>query len=135
MSNVEFVQLKEMLDSFDIPYKEGKFYSDNGIIIGQWLIISECEFDTDEITTEDEEYNNHQEKGISKMRRIDYLIVFICALAAALCGFGLEIAAPVFCISSTIGLIDSMKNKVLSAALINGIFLVLNLFNTIKIFI
>ena len=69
------------------------------------------------------------------MRKIDYITVFFCALAAALCGFGLEIAAPVFCVSSTIGLVDSMRNKVLSASLINGIFLALNLFNTIQLFL
>ena len=58
-----------------------------------------------------------------KLRKIDYVTVFICAIAAALCGLG----SP--------GLVDSMKNKVLSGALINGIFLTLNLFMTLKNFI
>jgi hypothetical protein len=70
-----------------------------------------------------------------KLRKIDYVIVFICAFAAALCGTGSPLAAPYFVLSSSIGLIDSMKNKVLSGALINGIFLTLNLFMTLKNFI
>ena len=63
-----------------------------------------------------------------KLRKIDYVTVFICALAAALCGAGSPFSAPVFVASSSIGLVDSMKNKVLSGALINGIFLTLNLY-------
>ena len=57
-----------------------------------------------------------------KLRRIDYVSVIICAIAAALCGVGSPFSAPCFVLSSTVGLIDSMKNKVLSGALINGIF-------------
>lgn len=68
------------------------------------------------------------------MRKIDYVVVFICALAAALCWIGNPLSAPCFCISSIIGLIDSIRNKVISAALINGIFLTLNLACTIKNF-
>lgn len=63
-----------------------------------------------------------------RLRGIDYLTVFLCALAAALCGAGSRFSAPVFVVSSSIGLIDSMKNRVLSGALINGIFLTLNLY-------
>ena len=70
-----------------------------------------------------------------KLRKIDYVTVFLCAVAAALCGIGSPLSAPCFVLSSTIGLIDSMKNKVLSGALINGIFLTLNLFMTFKNFI
>lgn len=68
------------------------------------------------------------------MRKIDYVVVFVCALAAALCWVGSPFSAPCFCISSIIGLVDSIKNKVISAALINGIFLTLNLACTIKNF-
>ena len=69
-----------------------------------------------------------------KLRKIDYVTVFLCAIAAALCGVGSPFSAPCFVLSSSIGLVDSMKNKVLSGALINGIFLTLNLFMTIKNF-
>jgi len=68
------------------------------------------------------------------MRKIDYITIFICAIAAALCGVGSPWSAPCFVLSSSIGLIDSIKNKVISAALINGIFLTLNLFMTFKNF-
>ena len=63
-----------------------------------------------------------------KLRKIDYISVFMCAVAAALCGAHSIYSAPVFVVSSSIGLIDSMKNKVLSGALMNGIFLTLNLY-------
>ena len=69
-----------------------------------------------------------------KLRKIDYVTVFVCAVAAALCGVGSAWSAPCFVLSSSIGLIDSIKNKVLSGALINGIFLTLNLFMTFKNF-
>lgn len=69
------------------------------------------------------------------MRKIDYIIVFICAIAAALCGIGSSWSAPCFVLSSSIGLIDSIKNKVISAALVNGIFLTLNLYCVFKNFI
>lgn len=69
-----------------------------------------------------------------KLRKIDYVTVFLCAIAAALCGIGSPWSAPCFVLSSSIGLIDSIKNKVVSAALINGIFLTLNLFITFKNF-
>lgn len=66
-----------------------------------------------------------------KMRKVDYLMIFVCALAAALCGAGHSLSAPLFVLSSSLGLVDSIKKRVLSAALINGIFLTLNLYNTI----
>lgn len=69
------------------------------------------------------------------MSRNDYISVFLCAIAAALCGLGSNLAAPCFCISSIYGMIQAIKGKVVAAALINGIFLVLNLYNTLKLFI
>lgn len=69
-----------------------------------------------------------------KMRKIDWIVVFVCAIAAAFCGAGSFWSAPCFVISSTIGLVDSINKKVLSAALINGIFLTLNLYFIIKNF-
>lgn len=68
------------------------------------------------------------------MRRIDYIMIFLCACAAALCGCGHWLSAPLFVVSSSLGLYDSIKKKVLSAALINGIFLTLNLYLTFKNF-
>lgn len=67
-----------------------------------------------------------------KLRKIDYATIYICALAAALCYLGSNWSAPCFVISSSIGLIDSIKSKTLSSALINGIFLTLNLAIIIK---
>lgn len=64
------------------------------------------------------------------MTRNDWISVFLCAVAAALCGVGSPLAAPMFCVSSVFGLIQAVKGKAVSAALINGIFLVLNLYNT-----
>lgn len=66
------------------------------------------------------------------MRKVDYLTIGICALAAALCYIDNPFSSPCFCISSTIGLVDSINKKVLPGALINGIFLTLNLAFTIK---
>ena len=67
-----------------------------------------------------------------KLRRIDYATIYICAIAAALCYLGSGWSAPCFVVSSSIGLIDSIRNKTLCAALINGIFLTLNIAMTIK---
>lgn len=69
------------------------------------------------------------------MSRNDYISVFLCAIAAALCGLGSSLAAPCFCVSSIYGMVQAIKGKVVAAALINGIFLVLNLYNTLKLFI
>lgn len=69
------------------------------------------------------------------MTRNDWISVFLCAIAAALCGVGSPLSAPMFCVSSIFGLVQSVKAKVVSGALINGIFLVLNLYNTFRLFI
>lgn len=69
------------------------------------------------------------------MRKIDYVCVFLCAVAAALALVGSPVACVAFCISSTVGLVDAIRGKVLPAALINGIFLVLNLYNVFRLFI
>lgn len=63
-----------------------------------------------------------------KLRKIDYVTVFVCAIAAALCGCGSSLAPFFFVFSSSIGLIDNIKNKILSGAMINAIFLTLNLY-------
>lgn len=63
-----------------------------------------------------------------KLRKVEYLTIFMCAIAAAFCGAGSPLSAPCFVISSSIGLLDSINKKVLSGALINGIFLTLNLY-------
>lgn len=68
------------------------------------------------------------------MKRNDWISVILCAIAAALCGVGSDIAAPMFCVSSIFGLVQSVKAKAISGALINGIFLVLNLYNTLRNF-
>ena len=68
------------------------------------------------------------------MKRNDWISVILCAIAAALCGVGSDIAAPMFCVSSVFGLVQSVKAKAISGALINGIFLVLNLYNTLRNF-
>lgn len=71
-------------------------------------------------------------KVTMKLRNIDYITIYMCSLAAALCYVGSNWSAPCFVVSSSIGLIDSIRNKTLSAALINGIFLTLNIAMTIK---
>ena len=68
------------------------------------------------------------------INRNDWISVFLCALAAALCGVGSSLSAPMFCVSSIFGLVQAIKGKVVSAALINGIFLTLNLYNTLRLF-
>lgn len=68
------------------------------------------------------------------MRKIDYLTVCVCAFAAFLCGIGSNFSAPCFIVSSSIGLADSIKHKALAGSLINSIFLILNLYNTIRTF-
>lgn len=69
---------------------------------------------------------------MNKMRKIDYVTVFVCALAAAFCAASSIWSAPLFVISSSIGLIDSIKSKILTGSLINGIFLALNLYLIIQ---
>ena len=63
-----------------------------------------------------------------KLRKIEILIIGLCAIAAFLCGSGNSLAPYFFVSSSTIGIIDSKKNKALSGFLINGIFLLLNIY-------
>lgn len=60
------------------------------------------------------------------MRKVDYVSVYLCAFAAGLCYAGSWLASFVFVLSSCVGLFDSIKNKVIPAAMINGIFLTLN---------
>ena len=67
-----------------------------------------------------------------KMRKIDFVIVFACAIAAALTGIGSLVAPFIFVFSSSLGLYDAIKGKVLTAALVNGIFLTLNLYFIFK---
>lgn len=69
-----------------------------------------------------------------KLRKVEYLTIFMCAIAAAFCGVGSPLSAPCFVVSSSIGLLDSINKKVLSGAIINAIFLTLNLFMTFKNF-
>ena len=69
------------------------------------------------------------------MTRTDWISVFLCAIAAALCGVGSSLSAPMFCVSSVFGLIQAIKGKAVAAALINGIFLTLNLYNTFRLFL
>ena len=66
------------------------------------------------------------------MRKIDYVIIFFCAFAAALCYIDSPFAAPCFIISSSIGLIDSIKHKTIAGAIINAIFLALNIANLLE---
>ena len=66
------------------------------------------------------------------MGKIDYFIIFFCALAAALCYIDSPFAAPCFIISSSVGLIDSIKHKTIAGAIINAIFLALNIANLLE---
>ena len=67
------------------------------------------------------------------MRKIDYVSVFLSAIAVGLCWIDSPLSCFVFVASSTIGLIDSIKNKVIAAALINGLFFALNFGNSIEL--
>lgn len=62
------------------------------------------------------------------MKRIDYIIIVVDIIAAMLIALG----APFFVVSSTIGLIDGAKHKAVTVAIVNSIFLALNIFCTIK---
>ena len=66
-----------------------------------------------------------------KLRKVEIISICFCALAALLCGMESCAAAYVFIISSSIGLIDNLKNKVASGSIINIIFLLLNIYNAI----
>lgn len=69
-----------------------------------------------------------------KIRKIDYISIFLCVIAAALCGCGSSFAPLFFVFSSSIGLIDNIKNKIITGAMINAIFLTLNLYLIFKTF-
>lgn len=69
-----------------------------------------------------------------KIRKIDYVTVFLCIIVAALCGCGSSFAPLFFVFSSFIGLIDNIKNKIITGAMINAIFLTLNLYLIFKTF-
>lgn len=70
-----------------------------------------------------------------KLRKIDYIMIYMCAFAAALCYLGNNTSSIFFIGSSSIGLVDSIKRKVLTGAIINAIFLALNMAIFIKNFI
>lgn len=67
-----------------------------------------------------------------KLRKIDWIMIYLCAIAAALCYIGSPLSAPCFVCSSSIGMTDSIKHKVLTGAIINGIFLTLNIAILVK---
>lgn len=69
-----------------------------------------------------------------KIRKIDYVTIFLCVIAAALCGCGSSLSSFFFVFSSSIGLIDNVKNKIVTGAIINAIFLTLNLYLIFKTF-
>lgn len=66
------------------------------------------------------------------MKRIDYIIIVVDIIAAMLITLGSSFGTPFFVVSSTIGLIDGAKHKAVTAAIVNSIFLALNIFCTIK---
>lgn len=59
-------------------------------------------------------------------------MITVLAIAAILCYLGSTIAAYCFVISSTIGLIDSKKNKAKAGQIINLIFILLNVATIIR---
>lgn len=67
------------------------------------------------------------------MRKIDYVVIIIDTIAAILTAVGSVFGAPFFVLASCIGLYDFYKTgcKVLSGAIINSIFLALNLYFTV----
>lgn len=66
------------------------------------------------------------------MRNIELAIIIFCAIAAILCSCGNSFASFFFIISSTLGLIDSIKNKAKTGVYINSIFLTMNTFNSLN---
>lgn len=67
-----------------------------------------------------------------KLRKVDWIMIYMCAIAAALCYLNNN-AAPIFFIgSSSIGLVDSAKHKVLTGSIINAIFLTLNIATLVR---
>ena len=67
-----------------------------------------------------------------KLRRIDWIMIYCCAFSAALCYVGNSIAPVFFIASSSIGLVDSVKHKVLTGSIINAIFLTLNIATLVR---
>lgn len=69
------------------------------------------------------------------MKRIDYIIIIFNIIAAMLTAMGIPFGCLFFVFSSTIGLIDGVKHKATTAAIVNSIFLALNIYFTIKLVI
>lgn len=72
--------------------------------------------------------------GSDKIKKIEYITISLNALAAVLCSIGNMYASPIFVIAASIGLYDAVKNKVISPAIISGLYLTLNIVNTVKMF-
>ena len=70
-----------------------------------------------------------------KLRKVDYFMIYMCAIAAALCYLGSNASSIFFIGSSSIGLVDSIRHKVLTGAIINAIFLTLNIAMFVKNFL
>ena len=66
------------------------------------------------------------------MHKIDYVIIVIDVIVAMLTALGSPFGAPFFVLSSTIGLIDGARHKAITAAIVNSIFLALNVYFTVK---
>ena len=66
------------------------------------------------------------------MHKIDQVIIVIDVIAAMLTALGSPFGAPVFVLSSIIGLIDGTRHKAITAAIVNSIFLALNVYFTVK---
>lgn len=64
------------------------------------------------------------------MRKIDYIIIVLDIIAAMLTAIGSPFGAPFFVFASVIGLIDGIQHKAISAAIVNSIFLALNIYST-----
>lgn len=66
------------------------------------------------------------------MKKIDYIIIVLDIIAAMLTALGSPYGAPFFVVSSIIGLADGIKHKATTAAIVNSIFLALNIFCSVK---
>ena len=60
------------------------------------------------------------------MRKVDWVCIFFCAIAAGLCYIDCPASCLFFVVSSTIGIVDAVKRKILSSSIINAIFFALN---------
>lgn len=67
------------------------------------------------------------------MRKIETIIILFSATAALFCLSGSIFASFFFIISSTLGLIDSIKNKAKTGVYINSIFLTMNTVNSLNV--